>query len=80
MPPKPKTILDPMASQTRSKLSIPDDPITALPAKSKKTKTKPVPATAPASVPVIVETISTGDDTIEPAPVSTNVITLVKKL
>ena len=32
----PKSILDPMASQTRSKLSIPDDAVTTLPGKGTK--------------------------------------------
>ena len=63
MSPKLTTILDPMVSQTRSKLFIPDDPVTALPAKSKKTTPKPNPVTSPSSVSVLVETISTGDDT-----------------
>ena len=67
MPPTPKPIFDPMASQTRSQLSIPDDPITALPAKTKKTKKKPAPATA-TSDSVLVETISTGDDPGETVP------------
>ena len=74
--PKPKSILDTMASQLRSKLSIPDDPVIALPGKSKKTKPKPDPATASASVSFIVETIST-EDTVESAPISNDAITLV---
>ena len=72
--PKPKSILDTMASQKRSKLSIPNDPVIPLPGKSKKTKSKP--ATTSTSVSVIVKTIST-EDTIKFAPVSTEAITLV---
>ena len=64
---KPKPIIDPMASQTCSQLFIPDDPITALPPKSKKTKKKPAPATVTSdSVPV--ETLSTGDTPGETVP------------
>ena len=61
--PKPKSILDTMASQKRSNLSIPDDPVIPLPGKSKKNKPKPDPATKPAYVSVLVETIPTGDNT-----------------
>ena len=67
MPPKPKPIIDPMASQTRSQLSIPDDPITALPAKTIKTKKKPAPATATSDL-VLVEIIASGDAPGETVP------------
>ena len=56
MPPQPKTVFDPMASQTRYKLSIPDEPITALPSKTITTKMKPV------------ETLSTVDAPSETVP------------
>ena len=72
--PKPKSILDTMANQTRSKVTIPADPVIQLPGKSKKTKSKP--AIKPASVSVIVETLPT-KDTIESTSVSTDAITLV---
>lgn len=59
-----------MASQTRSKLSISNAPVTALPSTTQKSKKKPVLVTATAlaivSNPrpsVIVKTVSTGDDT-----------------
>ena len=67
---KPKSILDTMASQTRSNLTIPDDPVIPLPCKSKKTKPKP------ASVSVIVETIST-EGTNASALASNDAITMV---
>ena len=50
--PKPKSLLDTMATQTRSNLSIPDPPVISLPGRSTKTTSKP------ASVSVPVETIS----------------------
>ena len=88
MPPKLKPILDQMASQIRSQLSLPDDPITALPAKTtkptKKPSKKPDPVTAIAlaidSVPrpssVLVETVPAGDETKSSASVSTGTTTL----
>ena len=67
MPPKPKPIIDPMASHTRSKVSIPDAPVTALPSKTIKTKKKPASATATSDL-VLVETISSGNAPGETVP------------
>ena len=72
--PKPKSLLDTMATQTRSNLSIPDSPIISLPGRSKKTKLKPAPK--PASVPVLVETISP-EGTNASAPASIDALALV---
>ena len=49
---KSKSLLNTMATQTRSNLSIPDPPVISLPGKSQKTTPKPAPTTAPGSVPV----------------------------
>ena len=87
-PLKTQPIFDPMASQTRSQLSIPDDPITALPAKTTKTTKKPskkpdlatVTAFAIISVPrpssVLVKTIPVVDETKLFASTSTGTTTL----
>ena len=50
--PKSQSLLDTMATQTRSNLSIPDPPVISLPGKSWKTTTKPAPGSVP------VETVS----------------------
>ena len=58
---KSKSLLDTMATQTRSNLSIPDPPVISLPGRSKKTTPKPALTTAPVSVPV--ETVSSEGST-----------------
>ena len=72
--PKPQSLIDTMATQTRSNLSIPDPPVTSLPGRSTKTTSKP--ATKPASVPVLVETVSS-EGTAASATASIDALDLV---